>query len=72
MMYHVSQNILPSLRFSEKNFPNYWEFLNLIFHAYDVYMYATLQNFIQLSLTLTKLCRIMGDCLVNFYISLEF
>jgi len=38
---------------------------------YCVHIYAKLQNFIQLSLTLTKLCHIERDHLVNFYISLE-
>ena len=40
-----------------------------------VHIYANLQNFIQLSLTMTKLCHIWPppkcDHLVNFYISLE-
>ena len=34
-------------------------------------MYAKLQNFIQLCLTLTKLCHIKCDHLMNFYISLR-
>ena len=34
-------------------------------------MYAKLQNCIQLSLTLTKLCHIKCDHLLNFYILLE-
>jgi len=34
-------------------------------------MYAKLQNFIQLCLTLTELCHIKCDHLMNFYISLR-
>ena len=30
-----------------------------------------LLNFIQLSVTMTKLCRIQHDLLVNFYVSLK-
>jgi len=35
----------------------------------SIQIYANLQNFIQLSLTLTKLCRIKRDHPPNFYIS---
>ena len=43
--------------------PDDWEFLKEILYAYDVfiYIYAALQNFIQLSLTLENLCQIKGD-----------
>jgi len=37
----------------------------------NVYIYAKLQNFIQFSPTVTKLCHIKHDRLVSFYISLE-
>ena len=37
-----------------------------------LYVYAELQHFIQLSVTLTKLSQIKGDRLLNLYISLEF
>ena len=37
-----------------------------------VCIYATLQNFSQLSLTFTNLCHIKCDCPVNFYIWLQF
>jgi len=46
-------------------------FKNKILHAYVVLLSAELTNFIQLCLTLTKLCHIKHDHLVNFYISLE-
>jgi len=36
-----------------------------------VYIYGKLQNFIQLSLNLTKLCYIKRNHPVNFHISLE-
>jgi len=37
----------------------------------NVYIYAKLQNFIQFSTTVTKLCHIKHDRLVSFYMSLE-
>jgi len=67
----VSQNILSKgflkifpqqLRFCKRNFT----------HLMCVCIYTILQNFIQLSLILTKLYQIRADRLVNFYISLEF
>ena len=36
-----------------------------------VHTHAELQNFIQLPLTVTKLCHIKHGLLANFYISLE-
>ena len=40
-------------------------------HPLSVYINAILQNFIELSLTMTKLFHIKRDHLVTFYISLE-
>jgi len=55
-----------------QHFPNDWKFFTTVLHTFLlVHIYAKLQNFIQLSLTLTKLCHIKRDHLVNFYISLE-
>jgi len=46
--------------------------LNKILRAYHMLTSSQkLHSFIQLSLTLTKLCQIDHDHLVNFYISLE-
>jgi len=40
-------------------------------HLSHAHVYAKLPNFIQLSITLTKLCHITNDRPVNFYISLD-
>jgi len=50
--------------------PNDREFLNKILRAYTVFVSVQkLENFIQLSVTLTKLCHINRDHLMNCYIS---
>jgi len=58
-----------------KFFPNGWEFLSKILHAYCMFIsmanYKILFNFF-LSLTLTKLCHIKRNHPVNFHFSLEF
>ena len=58
LLYSVSQKI-PLLRFLDI-FPNSWEFLVQILHAYYMFrtIYAKLQIFIQLPATLMKLCHI--------------
>jgi len=45
--------------------------LTIFTHLLHVPMYASLQIFIQLSLTVTKLCHIKCEHPANFYISLE-
>ena len=71
-IYSMSQNILPTPKVFCKNFRNDRKILNKIFiRLWCVHAYATLQNSIQLSLTLTKLCLIKDDHLVNFYTWLE-
>jgi len=68
--YSVSQKNPPCgfLTFS----PTGWEFLLFFTHLIYVPNYARLQIFIQLSITLTKLCDIKRDHPSNFfYISLE-
>jgi len=53
------------LRLSEF-FPNGWENFTRLFY---VHIYDKLQNFIQLSLNLTKLCHIKRNHPVNFHFS---
>ena len=49
-----------------------WEFLNKILLACWTFIYMqNYQMFVQLSLTITKLCHIRCDHLVNCYMSLE-
>jgi len=64
-----SKFFTPPLRFSEI-FPKRLRIFNKNFtRLLLVYTYAKLQNFIQLSRTMTKLCRIKREHPVNFYIS---
>jgi len=70
ILYSVSQKNPPwgFLAF----FPNGWEFFYQFFtHLLHITIYARMQIFIQLSLTVTKLCHIECDHPANFYISLE-
>ena len=68
-VYSVSQKNLPPLRYSEI-FPKRLRIFNKNFtRLLLVHTYAKLQNFIQLSPTMTMLCRIKRDHPVNFYIS---
>ena len=72
--YSVSQKVPPPLRFSDflTFFPKRLGFFQQFFtHLLYVPIYARLQIFIQLSLTVTKLCHIKCDHPANFYISLE-
>ena len=68
--YSVSPTILHLWGFL-KIFPKQLRIFKRNFtRRFYVYIYAVSQNITQLSLTLTKLCQIKGDRLVNFYISL--
>jgi len=71
-----------SLQGAPKNFPP-WGFLIIFLKRLRIFkqnftrllsiqIYANLQNFIQLSPTLTKICRIKCDHSPNFYISQHF
>jgi len=46
-------------------------FNQFFIHLLHYYFYTTLQIFIQISPTLTKLCHTKRDHLANFYFSLE-
>ena len=71
MLYTVSKKFTPW--FSKNKFPKPPEIFKRNFtRPWYVHIYAILQNFIQLSLTLTKLYQIKGDRLVNVDILLEF
>ena len=60
------------LRFSDIFSQTVENFLNNFFtHLLHVHIYARLQIFIQLFLTMTKLCHIKCDHPANFYISIE-
>jgi len=59
----------PPLRFSDIFFQNGWEFLVQILHTYYSFV-STLQIFIQLSATLTKLCHIKHDHPVHIICSM--
>jgi len=59
------------LRFSDIFSQTVGNFLTIFTHLLDVPIYASLQIFIQLSLTVTKLCHIKCDHPANFYIILE-
>jgi len=50
---------------------NYREFFNEIFYGSLCLYLRKITNFIQLSLTMTKLCHVKRYHLVNFYISVE-
>ena len=60
------------LRFSDNFSQRFRIFKPHFTHVLRVPIYAKLQNFIQLSLTMTKLCKIKVNRLVNFCIPLEF
>jgi len=71
MIYSVSQKKIPPLRFSEI-FPKWLGIFNQFFtHLLCDYFYTRAQIFIQISPTLTKLCRTKRDHLAKFYVSLE-
>jgi len=70
-LYSVSQKKIPPYGFLEI-FPKRLGIFNQFFtHLLCYHFYTTLQIFIQLSPTLTKLCHTKRDHLANFYISLE-
>jgi len=62
----------PPLRFSEIFSQKLIIFSKTFTRLLRVHTYVKLQNVIQLSQTMTKLCRIKRDHPVNFYISPEF
>jgi len=70
--YRMSQKILCCWSFV-KIFPQQLTIFSQSFlRPLYVCIYAKVQNFIQLPLTLTELCPIKRYETVNFYISLEF
>jgi len=66
----VKKKVSP-LRFSDIFSKTVGNFLTIFTHLLYVPIYASLQIFIQLSLTVTKLCHIKCDHPANFYILLE-
>jgi len=69
-LYSVSQKN-PPLRFSEIFSQRLGIFNQFFTHLLHDHFYTTVQIFIQISPTLTKLCHTKRDHLAKFYVSLE-